>query len=285
MHNKKRNAGLLYEFLVRHMSNALLHNDLELHKQAYGITLEHFSPGTELHKEFRVFNALTQTRGVNSHIASKIIDEAKRIIRSQDPQKLEREKSALIKEINYTCGKALYRHNVPDYKKFATIQQIFNEWRRGDTNLGRLAQFEQQLFNWLQEPASNSTSKTLDEHIDKDVSNLIFKIANKKLTEKYAEHLTTAQCALMNDYILWDGQSPQLAESLVAIRRDTLRTIDRKLSDRRFCEAKDVGEYVSNKLQAARDKIVALEGRQIDDAQITRHLRLIELHGELKEHK
>ena len=285
MHNKKRNSGLLYEFLVRYMSNALLHNDLASHKQAYDIVVEHFSPGTELHKEFRVFNALAQTRGVNSHIASKIIDEAKRIVCSQDQQQLEREKSVLIKEVNYKLGREIYRHNVPDYKKFATIQQIFNEWRTDKTDLRSLALFEQSLFDWLQDASAQVVIKTLDEHIDKDVSNLVLNIANKKLTEKYAGHLTGPQCALMNEYILWDGHSAELAKRLLDIREATMRTIDNKLNDQRLCEANDVGEYVSSKLQIARGKIVALEGCAIDDAQITRHLRLIELHDELEEHK
>lgn len=285
VHNKKRNTGLLYEFLVRHMSNALLHNDLVAHKQAYNIAVEHFSPGTELHKEFRVFNALIQTCGVNAHIASRIVDEARTVIRSQDCRKLECEKSVLIKEINYTCGKDVYKHNVPDYKKLATIQQIFNEWRRDQANIPVLAGYEQQLFEWLQAPTSVNVVKTLDEHIDNDASTLVFKIANKKLTEKYAEHLTTMQCALMNDYILWDKTSPVLAEQLTMLRNDVLSIIDTKLCNKRFCEATDVGAYVVNKLVDARKKIVLLEHRPIDDEIIIRYLRMIELRDELKGHE
>jgi len=285
MHNKKRNVGLLYEFLIRHMSDALLHNDLDTHKCAYDIATQHFSPGTELYREFRVFNALVQTGGVNAHVATRIIDEARRTISEQDVQKLEREKSALIKAINYNCGQTVYRHRIPDYKKFATIQQIFNEWRADESDLGLLAKFEQRLLEWLQNQAQAAAPTTLDEHIDKDVSNLVLNIANKKLTERYAKHLTSVQCSLINEYVLWDGQSDGMAASLKGIRESALSMIDRKLHDQQFCSASDVGEYVSNKLQKVCKKIVVLEGQQIDDAYIIRHLRLIELCNELEEHK
>jgi hypothetical protein len=283
MHNKKRNAGLLYEFLVRHMSHALLHNDLDTHRQAYDITVQHFSPGTELRREFRVFNALVQTGGVSPHIAARIIEEARKTISQQDTMKLEREKSALIKAINYNCGAEIYRRKVPDYKKFATIQQIFNEWRTVESDLGILAKFEQQLFEWLQAQTTSSSPTTLDEHINKDVSNLVLNIANKKLTEKYAKKLSPAQCTLLNEYVLWDGTSPGLTMMLENVRKETLTAIDESLRDQRFCESADVGEYVSSKLRNAREKITLLEGRPVDDAAITRHLRLIELHDELKE--
>ena len=284
MHNKKRNAGLLYEFLVRHMSNALLHNEMEKHSQAYKIALKHFSSGTELYREFRVFNALIQTNGLSEGVASRIISEAKSAICAQDDLVLEREKSVLIKDINYTCGKGVYKYKVPNYKKFATIQQIFNEWRKPNADLGRLAKFEQQLHQWLLESKPPQAAKTLDEHLDSNVSDLVLRIANKKLTEKYAKHLTGEQCAIMNDYIMANDPAA-LIERLQKLRTEVLAAVDSKLRDQRFCEAKDIGSFVADKLQDVRAKIVLLEGKPLDDTSITRHLRLIELRDELEEYK
>lgn len=284
MHNKKRNAGLLYEFLVRHMSNALLHNDMESHRRAYEIALKHFSAGSELYREFRVFNALVQTSGLASPVATRIIDEAKSAIQSQDNVILEREKSVLIKDINYTCGKSVYRYKVPNYKKFATIQQIFNEWRKDSADLSKLARFEDQLHRWLVENVEKPANKTLDEHLDSNVSDLVLKIANKKLTEKYAKHLNSEQCSILNDYIL-SSDSAALATRLKTLRTEVLDLVNNKLQSQRFCESKDIGSYVVDKLADVRQKIRLLESRPIDDVSITRHLRMIELRDELKEHK
>ena len=57
-HNKKRNVGLIYEQLIRYASKCILEGKTDRAEIAMQIMKEHFRPGTELYKEFRLFNAL-----------------------------------------------------------------------------------------------------------------------------------------------------------------------------------------------------------------------------------
>ena len=61
-HNKKRNVGLIYELFLKHMSNCLVDGDIASLKIATKILEKRFAKGTELYKEFRLFNALAQDK-------------------------------------------------------------------------------------------------------------------------------------------------------------------------------------------------------------------------------
>lgn len=55
-HNKKRNVGLIYEQLIRYASKCILEGRTERAEIAMQILKEHFRPGTELYKEFRLLD-------------------------------------------------------------------------------------------------------------------------------------------------------------------------------------------------------------------------------------
>ena len=57
-HNKKRNIGLIFEQLVQASSESLIQSNNKKTKVVLSIINEHFCVGTELYKEFRLFNAL-----------------------------------------------------------------------------------------------------------------------------------------------------------------------------------------------------------------------------------
>ena len=57
-HNKKRNSGLLYELLIRKISRSLVEGDNKSASISKLIVKKYFSAGTELHKEYRLINAL-----------------------------------------------------------------------------------------------------------------------------------------------------------------------------------------------------------------------------------
>ena len=100
-HNKKRNVGLLYEQLMRFTSNCIMEKNQPRAKKAIDILCRHFKPGTELYREFRLFNALVDSRVSSRDIARRIIDESKKACMQHDSHRLRKEKSKLIKEINH----------------------------------------------------------------------------------------------------------------------------------------------------------------------------------------
>ncbi len=87
-HNKKRNVGLLHEKLVRRASEHLVEGDKKRADLNIGI-LEHcFRENTELHKEFRLFNALVHTKVPNRDLARQIISESRSACLNHDARKL-----------------------------------------------------------------------------------------------------------------------------------------------------------------------------------------------------
>src|SRR6056297_1342856 len=93
-HNKKRNTGLLYEFLVRRISEALLEGDQKKSNIALKVIKKHFSKeNSQLYKEFRLINSLMKTTVGSEHTAASIIKEAKRAAKSHNNKSLDREKS------------------------------------------------------------------------------------------------------------------------------------------------------------------------------------------------
>ena len=98
-HNKKRNVGLIYELFMRHISTLLITDRKSEVKKATKIIESRFKKGTELYKEFRIFNALINSDIMSRETASNALNIAKNAVLSIDEKKLQREKSLLIKEI------------------------------------------------------------------------------------------------------------------------------------------------------------------------------------------
>ena len=95
-HNKKRNAALIYEQLVRYISRALVEGRSEKARIASSIIKEHFVKGSQLYKEFRLFNSLMRTTVSDRMIAARIVEEARKAAQDHDPKSLDSEKSRLI---------------------------------------------------------------------------------------------------------------------------------------------------------------------------------------------
>ena len=100
-HNKKRNVGIIYELLLGNITSNLLEGNKRQAKVTTRIIEKHFKKGTELYKEFRLFNALSKSHVSNTHIVASILNEAKVASRNLDEKKLEREKSNLLRDITY----------------------------------------------------------------------------------------------------------------------------------------------------------------------------------------
>ena len=100
-HNKKRNVGIIYEQVMSFICEKLMEdNSLEAEK-AINIIKENFNNNTQLRKEFKLFKALAETHDITGNLANLIISEAKSACNKMfDSQKLEKEKSKLIKDLN-----------------------------------------------------------------------------------------------------------------------------------------------------------------------------------------
>jgi len=79
-HNKKRNVGIIYELFTRHISSLVIEGKKREVKKATKILERRFRKGTELYKEFRLFNALVNASVSSQDKAVIIVENAKKEI-------------------------------------------------------------------------------------------------------------------------------------------------------------------------------------------------------------
>ena len=96
-HNKKRNVGLIHEQLVRYVASSLIAEDKKSAEVAIQIIADNFKKGTELYKEFRLFNAMINLPVGTKSLAERVLLESKNAAKSHDSQKIRVQKSKLIK--------------------------------------------------------------------------------------------------------------------------------------------------------------------------------------------
>lgn len=276
-HNKKRNTGLLYEFLVRTISKALVEKDQRRSAVALKIIKRHFKPGTELYKEYRLINSLVKTTVSSEAVAASIMQEAKSAARAYNVKELDREKSLLISNINKAIGDDdFYDQQVNEYKIYATIQTLINDWRTKDCDLGRLAQYEDALVKHLVSEKVEAQGASLTEE-NPGESRLLMKVMMRKLNEKYSNILTDEQKGLIRAYAFStandDPQSIQMKlEEVKARMLSEIAEFRRQNTD---------NEYVIKKLDEVQERIRAESLDHVDDDTVTRFMLYTKLSAEL----
>ncbi len=200
-HNKKRNVGLIYEQLVNHMCQCIIQNDENNTMRASQIIKENFKKNTQLHRELKFFNALIQTRGIDPSLATSIINEAKSACqRHFSNEDLEKEKSVLIKSLNYSFGKGnLFESKVKNYKMLATVQTLLNEWRKAsEADFEITTQYEKILHEWM-----TSQEEVIQEErlVEPNIDELTFRMMNERFNKKYETLLNEDQKKIIRLFI------------------------------------------------------------------------------------
>jgi len=278
VHSKKRNSLLLYEFLVRTISRALVEGDKKTSNTALKILKRRFKPGTELYKEFRLSNSLFKTTVSSEAIAVSIIGEAKQAAKNYDVKQLEREKSLLIKNINHDLGKDdFYDQHINEYKTYATIQTLINDWRDMSHDVGRIGTYEDQLVKWLISEKQQPDDKILSEESPGSMR-LLMKVMMKKLNEKYGGILSVDQKALIRAYAFSTAAEDMqhVKKKLHEIKNKVITLID----DKNITESLD-NEYVLNKLNETKSLINEEPLDEINDSTVTRFMLYAKLVDEL----
>jgi len=276
-HNKRRNAGLLYEFLVRTISQALVDGNKKKSAQALKIIKRHFKQGSELYKEYRLINSLVRTTVSSETVAASIMQEAKAAARAYDVKELDREKSLLISIINRAINDDdFYDQQVNEYRIYATIQTLLNDWRTPNSDLGRMAKYEDQLLQWLVTEKSEAANTLVPED-SPGTSRLLMKVMMKKLNEKYAGALNEEQRRLIRAYAFATANDDQ-----ESIRKKLVEVKGRLLDEiKKFGSNNPNDEYVNKKLDEARGKIEGEKLEVIDDDTVTRFMLYTKLSTEL----
>lgn len=227
-HNKKRNVGIIYELLLRAVSAAIVEGDKNRAQIALDIIEKHYDKKTELYKEYRLFNALIKSTVSDTPVAAAVLAEAKSAARRSDHKKLDYEKSMLIRSINHNLqDENFYQRRIPDYRLYATVQNLINEWAAGDTSdLTKMVMLEGQVVQWLLKEKIN---EAVDLEVPApEVDGLVVKIMNEKFNQKYSGKLNHDQTRLIQEYIfsIENGQEQQFVDRLNSLRETALKQIN-----------------------------------------------------------
>jgi hypothetical protein len=277
-HNKKRNTALLYEFLIRTISSALVENDKRKSSVALKILRRYFKPGTQLYKEFRIFNALIKTTVSSDSVATSILKEARTAIEALDYETLDKEKSLLIRNINHVIkDENFYDQPVAEYRLYASIQTLFNEWRKpaGSADIVSLANYENQLREWLITEKKKEDHTLIDE--TPGTTRLLMKVMMKKLNEKYSSSLNDDQREIIKAYAFSTANEDQttIKKKLEEVRHGLLEAIDSYMTQ------KQDNTFVINKLQNTKSKILSESFDAVDDDTVSKFMLYSNLRHEL----
>jgi len=279
-HNKKRNTALLYEFLVRSISTALVEGNKKSSTIGLKILKRYFKPGTELYKEFRLFNALVKTTVTSDNVSSNIINEARTAATNINTEVLDVEKSRLIRNINHSINNEnFYDQPISNYKMYATIQTLFNEWRKpkGTGDIATMAKYEQSLRDWLLE-SKKEIEQTLTEN-SPGTSRLLMKVMMKKLNEKYNTALNSEQREIIRSYAFSAAKEDQttIKCKLNEIKNNLL------VSMNSYAQNHSENTFVLKKISNVREKIMDESFDAIDDSTVSRFMLYSALRHELND--
>ena len=271
-HNKKRNVGLIHEQLVRYVASSIIAEDKTAAEKAVKIIAKHFRQGSELYKEFRLFNALVNMPVESRSIAERVLSESKKAAKSHDPNKLRKEKSLLIKDINTKLAESrrFYNIKIDNYKLFATVQTILNEWRgKNFLDLTTRAAYEEKIVGWL----SRQSNQDLSEHVEIDplVQNLMY----QKFETKYKDQLSQTQKQILEASVL--GSETDFVSVIADTKKKALSELKKfeKICDNKF---------LIESIDGVRKKIESLPEEK-SDAVIAKTLHLVHLIEEMTENE
>tara|TARA_Y100001970_G_scaffold222826_1_gene274186 strand:+ start:5835 stop:6680 length:846 start_codon:yes stop_codon:yes gene_type:complete len=267
-HNKKRNVGLIHEQLVRYVASSLIAEDKKSAEVAIQIIADNFKKGTELYKEFRLFNAMINLPVGTKSLAERVLLESKNAAKSHDSQKIRVQKSKLIKDINtkLTESRRFYSMKISNYKLYATVQTLLNEWRGKSTlDLTEKAKYEESVVEWL---SREVTGKKIEEAKSDP---LVQRLMYQKFEEKYKEQLSETQKAVLQSSILGSD------EEFIAIIKETKKSALSSLAKfEKTCDNKLLRENISSVV----DRVRNLPEQKTDDV-VAKTLHLIHLIEEM----
>jgi len=272
-HNKKRNVGIVYELMLKHISTKLLEGNRKEAKKATRLIEKHFKKGTELYKEFRLFNALANSNITNTHTVASILNEAKIASTKLDNKSLERQKSALLKDINYIIAdKDFYYRSISNYRDLGTVQLALNEWKKKDKDIKRLVDLEVKLGELMLREKNKITEAKYDaSHSDR----LVLKIMTEKFNRRYGEELSSDQKRIIEGYVFLSGKEPQKLQEFFEIKKSEA------LNNLETFEDRSENKYSLSKLDEVRAKIKELPSKEINDTNVVKFLTLTKMISEI----
>jgi len=275
-HNKKRNIGIIYELLLKHISLNLLEGNKKKAKVATKLIEQHFKKDTELYKEFRLFNALAQSKITHTHTIASILNEAKIASNNLNEKKLEKEKSDLLRSINYKItDKDFYYRSIANYRDLGVVQLALNEWRKKEKDIKNLIDIETRLGE-LMFRKKEVVSEVVEVYDASHSDRLVLKIMTEKFNRRYGEELTSDQKQIIEGYVFLSDKNPKKLQTFFKEKkREALNNLE-------TFEGTSNNKYLLSKLDEVREKIKNMSSEEISDVSVVKFLTLTKMISEIK---
>lgn len=201
-HNKKRNSALLYEFLIRHISNCLINDNKEEAKKAVILSKKYFSVNSPLREELNLFNTILKVNVKSRSSAQKVLSEVYSRASKMNIRKLDTQKSKLIKEINHTFGN-IYNHKIPNYTVYASIHTLLSDKRtkKGILDSVDRIKLEDSIVEHLTRNDDDKITETLKTN--PNYNNAVYKFVVDRFHKKYDKRLSENQKKFLTKYSVY----------------------------------------------------------------------------------
>jgi len=203
-HSKLRNTGLIFELLVKQIASDTLSNK---DSAAVQIMKKHFTGGTSLAKEFRLYEFITKNTGVSQAKAETILSTITEISRKLDQKVLKKQKYQLVADIKESYNiDEFFAIQVRDYKSLASLYCLL-EAQNSDNLIdpSSLVDNKTTLLEHLTSAKQNKSEvkdTIIEEYskYDKDLRLLTFKILLEKFNSNY-KNLLPEQRRILKEFI------------------------------------------------------------------------------------
>lgn len=200
-HSKYKNTGIIFELLVRQVTNDVLATG---DSPSVKILKKYFS-NTELAKEQRLYNLVNTQERFTEGKAETILQTIAESALKFDLQKLNKEKYNLIKEIkkHYDLNN-FFKNKINNYKTSASVYTLLESYRVPYfTDPKQVVNSKITLLEHLtQKEIINKENEEIKEFLQesKDIRILTYRMLIEKFNDKYS-NFTPQQKIILKEYI------------------------------------------------------------------------------------
>jgi len=270
-HSKVKNTGLIFELLVRQVASDTMNNR---NSTALNVIKKHFNSKSELSKELKLYQTISQEKFKTENKAEKFVDAVVKARKDINESQLRRDKYNLIKDLksNFNVSE-FFKSRVSNYKVQASTYKLFEYSSADDPKEYVDSKFT--LIEYVQAQQGIKKSGTLIEEQNKDVRILASKMVVDKFNEKYSK-LNAEQKRILKEYINNVTNSVKLKKYVLTETKNLQETL-------RSLKSKVPSKVVRIKLNEVVNLLNEFKKKHVvEDKDVLTMLRYYELVNELK---
>jgi len=221
-HSKYKNTGILFELLVRQVTNDTLQGIDE--SPAIGIIREFFKKNTSLKRELGLYQTIQNEKFNTENKANKFIDAVIAEHKILSKSMIKKQKYNLIKEIKKHYDlESFFSQRINNYTTNASTYMLMEGTTPSKTIKCR--------YN-LVEAIVGSNKKVVSESHDiyqkqdADIRLLSYKILIEKFNEKWGDNLSLGQRKLLKEYINNISNTTKLKKYLMSEIKKATKVLD-----------------------------------------------------------